>query len=291
MRAEFQQAVSQLVIEDERLVVLLGDIGVWAFRESIRDFPERVVNFGILEQAMISFAAGLSGAGYIPIVHSIAPFLVERPLEQIKVDFGYQNLPCNLVSVGGSFDYAALGGTHHSPGDIDALLSVPNVQILIPGHPKELASQIRQNYANSRISYFRLSETSNRQTFAKDGEKVRVLKRGSLGNVIGFGPIMDSLLAGLGSEDLTLVYMNEISEESVDQALEVVNEGPCVVAEPFYQATTAQLFLGQNRRVGLNIAFEGIARSFVHSYGTLEDQLERAGLTPSGLNNRILRHF
>ena len=291
MRGAFQSSISDLVQKDERMVVLLGDIGVWAFRESMRQFPGRVLNFGILEQSMVSFAAGLSAMGYIPVVHSIAPFLVERPLEQIKVDFGYQNLPGNLVSVGGSFDYGALGGTHHSPGDVDALLSIPNVQILVPGHSQELATQIRRNYSNSRISYFRLSESSNHEAFVSGDDSMSVVKRGRMGSVICFGPIMSSVIEAIAGEDLNLIYVNEISQKCIDLALEVVKHGTCVVVEPFYQATTAQVFFSKPLSSDVRIVFEGISRSFNHTYGNFQDQMERAELTPARLRSRILRHF
>jgi len=216
---------------------------------------------------------------------------VERPLEQIKIDFGYQNLPGNLVSVGGSFDYGALGGTHHSPGDVDALLSIPNVQILVPGHSQELATQIRRNYANSRISYFRLSESSNHEAFVSGDDSMSVVKRGRMGSVISFGPIMGSVLEAIAGEDLNLIYINEISQKCIDLALEVVKHGTCVVVEPFYQATTAQIFFSKPLSNDVRIVFEGISRSFNHSYGNFQDQMEKAELTPAKLRSRILRHF
>ena len=53
-------------------------------------------------------AAGINKSGLIPVVHTIAPFIIERAYEQIKLDLGYQNLAANLVSVGSAFDYAQL---------------------------------------------------------------------------------------------------------------------------------------------------------------------------------------
>ena len=96
--------------------------------------PLRAHNIGILEQSTIGLAAGLSLAGHFPIVHTIAPFLVERAYEQIKIDLGYQQLGSNLVSVGGSYDYAGLGCTHHCPADVGILNKIPGIEIIVPGH-------------------------------------------------------------------------------------------------------------------------------------------------------------
>ena len=109
MRGQFVKTVSKLIQNDERVVLLLADIGIYGFRDMLSNYPQRAYNIGVLEQSTISLSAGLSLSNLIPIVHTIAPFIVERALEQIKVDLCYQSLGANLVSVGASYDYAAWG--------------------------------------------------------------------------------------------------------------------------------------------------------------------------------------
>ena len=137
MRKQLVKTVSDILEKDPRVVLLLGDIGVYGFREAFEKYPKRVYNIGILEQASVGLAAGLALEGMIPIFHTIAPFMVERALEQLKVDFGYQGLGGNFISVGGSYDYASLGATHHCPGDVQILKTIPGAQIFVPGHPIE----------------------------------------------------------------------------------------------------------------------------------------------------------
>jgi transketolase len=137
MRKQFASTLYEMMKTDENICVLLGDIGVFGFRKCFEEFPTRTYNIGILEQSMISLAAGLSKTDLIPVVHTITPFIVERALEQIKVDFGYQKLNGNFISVGNSYDYAGLGCTHHCPGDIAILSSIPGIQLVAPGNDKE----------------------------------------------------------------------------------------------------------------------------------------------------------
>ena len=89
MRKQLADTVGDAIKADDKVVLLFGDVGTYGFRHAAAQFPSRVYNVGILEQSMVSMAAGLSMQGFIPVVHTIAAFLVERSFEQIKDDFGY----------------------------------------------------------------------------------------------------------------------------------------------------------------------------------------------------------
>jgi transketolase len=130
MRKQFTKTLQDILYSNNKTCLLLGDIGVFGFRNELKNIPDRAYNIGILEQSTISLAAGLAKTNIIPFVHTIAPFLVERAFEQLKVDFGYQGLNGNFISVGASYDYASLGCTHHCPGDVMCLLSIPNMEIM-----------------------------------------------------------------------------------------------------------------------------------------------------------------
>src|SRR5258708_37735039 len=174
MRQHMVETLEEMVELDERLVVLLADISASRFRP-----PQRVINLGIMEQTFISVAAGLAIEGFIPIAHTFVPFLVERPLEQLKDDFCYQELGGNFISTGASYDYGIEGMTHQGPGDIQILRSLPGMQIVVPGTALEFAQLFRQAYANGAPTYYRLSERSNTGEQAVEFGKLQVIKRGS----------------------------------------------------------------------------------------------------------------
>ena len=85
LRFESANFITKLSIKDKKIFVCVGDISERAFKKLNK---KNFLNIGIMEQTMISFTAGLSKVGFIPFVHTITPFLIERCLEQIKLDFG-----------------------------------------------------------------------------------------------------------------------------------------------------------------------------------------------------------
>ena len=113
--------------------------------------------------------AGLSKIGLTPVLHTIAPFLIDRSYEQIKLDFGYQNLPVNLVSVGGSFDYSQLGCSHHTYADVSMICHIKNSNVFIPGSDVEFDLLFSRQYKNHRINYFRLPNNPHGLIFNSNG--------------------------------------------------------------------------------------------------------------------------
>ncbi len=117
MRETFVATTTALLEEDPRTAVVLADISGDAFAPAMRRHPERVINVGIREQLMLGVAGGLALTGMRPIVHSYAPFVIDRAYEQIKLDLGHQDVGAVLVSIGASYDGASAGYTHMSPGE------------------------------------------------------------------------------------------------------------------------------------------------------------------------------
>jgi transketolase len=268
MRKQLVETVTDLLEQDERVVLLLGDIGVFGFREAFKKFPKRVYNIGILEQASVGLAAGLALDGMIPIFHTIAPFMVERAFEQLKVDFGYQKLGGNFISVGASYDYAALGCTHHCPGDVALLKTIPGMEIIVPGHPTELDITLRSMYDNGRPTYFRLSERSNECMcggVAQEGPDDKV--------VIAIGPMLDPTRKACEDLDVKVLY-------NIDTELYGIENS--VVVEPFYEGTLA------HEHSGLSI---GVPRRFLTNYGTAAEHDLACGLTPGVIRARIKAYF
>ena len=109
MRTVFAETASALLDEDPLAAVVLAEISVDMFGKAAARHPDRVLNVGIREQLMVSVGGGLALAGMRPIVHTYAPFLVERAYEQVKLDLAHQDAHAVLVSIGASYDAASAG--------------------------------------------------------------------------------------------------------------------------------------------------------------------------------------
>jgi deoxyxylulose-5-phosphate synthase len=160
MRNSFVEVVKRNLKEDSSLLVLLGDISVAAFfKPGSDELLEHVYNCGILEQSMVSFAAGTASLGYYPVIQTITPFLVERAFEQIKLDVVAQNNPCLLVGVGGGLEYSKLGYTHHCIWDTDILSNLEGIQLFVPTTKAEASFYVDYCIKNKIAAYIRLTDS------------------------------------------------------------------------------------------------------------------------------------
>jgi len=287
MRKTFSSLLEDLVVKDNRVVTLLGDIGVFSFRNTMNNFPERVVNIGILEQSMVGIAAGLSKQGLIPFVHTIAPFLVERAFEQLKIDFGYQGLSGNFVSVGASSDYSALGCTHHCPGDISILLTIPGFELFVPGTTNELSQAIESSYANNLPTYYRISEVRNTRDLSNSENKGTLVKEGTKCSVLVFGPILDKTLDALTDLDIEILYFYKLNPIDKDLIRRNCQSGKVLLIEPFYSGTMTSIVSSLLPKRSKIVSI-GYPRKFLRNYGTLQEQLEFIGFTEDKIRKTVV---
>ena len=109
MRRRFGKVINELAKKDDKIILIVGDIGYGIFDDFRKENPRKFFNLGICEQSIISVASGMALEGLKPWVYTITPFLIERPFEQIKLDIDQQNVDVKLV---GYSDYPTLGPTH-----------------------------------------------------------------------------------------------------------------------------------------------------------------------------------
>ncbi len=287
MRKQLAQTALSLLEKDEKFIVLLGDIGVFGFKKAFETFPSRVYNIGILEQSTVGVAAGLSMSGLIPMMHTIAPFLVERCVEQLKDDFCYQKLGGNFVSVGGSYDYAALGATHHCPGDIGILKNIPGMEIVIPGTATEFDSLFNQAYSNGNPTYFRLSEKENAGNNDVKFGKANVIQKGSKATVIAVGHMLDKVIDACKDEDVTILYYTTISPFDEETLKKNCVSGKILLCEPYYTGGLAFDIISALKPTPISIDTVGVPHQILNHYGKMEEHDEHLKITSSEIKRKL----
>lgn len=182
-----------------------------AFRPAQEVHPDRVINVGIREQLLIGVGGGLALTGLRPVVHTFASFLVERPFEQVKLDFGHQGTGGVLVSASASYDWPSGGYTHMAPGDVALLDTLDGWTVHVPGHPDEAEALLRHAYAagDDKV-YVRLSAQENAAPRPVDGLRFQTVREGGAGVVVAVGPLLDNVLAATEGMDLTVLYATTV---------------------------------------------------------------------------------
>ena len=143
MRYTFGKLINEIAKKDNKVYLLVGDIGYRVFDEFRYNYPKRFLNLGICEQSLISVASGMALEGLKPWVYTITPFLIERPFEQVKLDIDQQKANVNLV---GFADYPSLGPTH-SELDAKKLMSLmKNIKSFYPKNGSETEKFVKKTY-------------------------------------------------------------------------------------------------------------------------------------------------
>ena len=100
MRTAFINQLLEEARHNERVFLLVGDLGYHVIEPFATEFPDRFMNVGIAEQNMAGVAAGLAMTGYNVYIYSIGNFPTLRCFEQIRNDIAYHKANVKVVSVG-----------------------------------------------------------------------------------------------------------------------------------------------------------------------------------------------
>lgn len=161
MRAEFVSGLMRLAEQDERVILLTADLGWGVLDEFAARFPERLINVGVAEQAMVGVATGLASKGFVPYCYSIASFSVGRTFEFLRNGPAAHRLPVRVVGVGPGFEYSHDGFTHYALEDVGLLLNQPNTRIVAPRDSASAERFGATGFDFPGLVYIRLSKATS----------------------------------------------------------------------------------------------------------------------------------
>ena len=287
MRGEFAKLCLETVKSDSKSVVMVGDISHFLLRETEQVAPDRFYNIGICEQSMVGMASGMAIEGMRPIIHTIAPFLVERAFEQIKNDIGYQNTEVTIVTVGGTYDYSDLGCTHHCYGDIAMMRLIPNMQVFEPSTPQEFRTLFEKTWGNGLPKYFRLSKEQHSQDFEVEPEVMKVVRESKDDRwVFVSGHILDDVLE---SPNIGVIYvptLSSINKESYLEISKVIENAKKVYSvENHFTIGGLGDFVSETFNVVVNRI--GLERKFLTNYGNFSNLRRDAGMDRQSIIQKL----
>lgn len=193
-RDAFVAVLERLAAENPRIAAVCNDsVGSSKLGGFKTKFPDRLVNVGIAEQAMVGVGAGLANGGMLPFVCGASCFLTGRSLEQVKADIAYSNANVKLIGISSGMAYGELGPTHHSIEDFAWMRVLPNLPVIAPCDSIETAAAVEWAATYDGPVFLRLSRVGlpdllpvghvfqpGKANLLRDGDAVTLIANGTL---------------------------------------------------------------------------------------------------------------
>jgi transketolase len=297
VRGAFFRGLMDLAAQDDRVYLLVGDLGFGVVEPFMQKFPERFLNAGVAEQNMTGIAAGIALTGKIVFTYSIANFPILRCLEQVRNDVCYHRANVKIVSIGGGYSYGALGMSHHATEDLAILRALPEMTVIAPGDPFEAGAATHAAAAHDGPCYLRLGRAGEPVVHASNvefriGKAIRV-REGDALTLISTGAMLrttvdvaDALAArGTPARVLSMHTLKPLDAEAVLAAAR--ETGAIVTIEEHSVAgglggAVAEC-LAESCELRVPFKRLGIPTSFSAPPGTQEYLREQCGLSPKSI--------
>lgn len=235
MRTNFINQLIEEARHNDKIFLLVGDLGYHVIEPFAEEFPDRFLNVGIAEQNMAGIAAGLAMTGYNVYFYSIGNFPTIRCLEQIRNDIAYHQANVKVVSVGAGYAYGSLGATHQATEEIGALRVLPNMVVATPGDPLEARAITKISASYDGPMYIRLGKAGEKTVHSEDSINLKIgdicsviTREGNQTAVLACGNILDAALRQINDENLnydlySVPFVKPINKE---QLINIVKTHP-----------------------------------------------------------------
>lgn len=303
MRNKFADTLYEIGKVDDRICAIVADISPAGSMEKFRnEFPDRFINCGVAEQAMIGIAAGLALEGMRPFCYTIATFSIYRPFEMIRVDLCYQSLPVTVIGMGAGVIYSTLGSTHHTIEDIAIASSLPNMQVLAPCDPLEMRDATSWcAKISEKPTYMRLGKVGEPNFTDKADEKfsfgrLRYINKGSDIAIITYGTtikicseIQDELKKkGFSCSLISCHTIKPLDVEGIKKMLNDHKKVLCIEEHVKHGGLGEKIkILSSELNIKKKIDHYHLKDKFIHFYGSYEKLLSKHGID----KNIILKNY
>lgn len=157
-RRTFIDTLIELAEKDDKIVLIVPDVGFNYIEKFQNRFPERYFNLGVTEQSTILIASAMAIAGYKPYVYSMINFVLFRPYEMVRNGIVHHKANVKLLGVKGSSSYKFLGFSHNMTSEYEDIVACDNLGLVghVADSPEQVKMYITDEYVNQRPSYLRI---------------------------------------------------------------------------------------------------------------------------------------
>lgn len=235
-------AINQCIDCDNNVIALEADLAGASKSGRIQEkHPDNYIQCGIAEANMFGVAAGLSVKGFVPFVHTFAPFATRRVFDQLYLSGAYSKNTINIYGSDPGFTVAANGGTHTSFEDVAMMREIPGAIVVDVADDTQLDWVVKEFAKMEGIHYFRANRKPVRNVYQK-GSTFSLGK----GNVLTQG------------QDVLIITAGQLVSDALDCAQHLQEEGvSCEVIDMFtIKPLDVDLILSESKGKKAIVTFE-----------------------------------
>ncbi len=200
-------------------------------------FPERFIQMGVSEQALVAIGVGLALDGKIPFTASYAVFSPGRSWDQVRTNVCLNNVNVKIVGAHAGVSVGPDGATHQALEDIAIMRVLPRMTVI---HPCDAVEARKATLAAAELNgpvYLRFAREKT-PVMTKDetafviGQAV-VMRDGHDCAIIASGPLLyNALLAAeeLSKEKISCRVINNHTIKPLDEPTLVAAAKDCGAA-------------------------------------------------------------
>lgn len=298
MQSAYIGKLMEIAEKDHNVLHILADSGTGYDEMFRRNFPEQIYNFGIAEENMVTAAAGMATVGKIPFVFTAGAFLAYRSMEFIRDDLCFQNLNVKVVGMGSGLAWSSLGPTHHTTEDFSVLRAIPNLMILSPATPKQVAECVEIAYNHFGPVYIRIGMNHEKEYFSDDysinTQHNDVMKDGDDATIYVTGSILEEVMnaAEMLEKDGINVKVVNVCVMKPFSDIDIVQDKSKLI----FTVEEHNIYGGLGSMVSETVAYNGLCKKvhpigikdvFASGYGKHAEVRAQNGLDAMSIYNEI----
>lgn len=199
LRSVFVETLQDMMERNKKVIALEADLGgASGFSKIQVTHPNQFINVGIAEANMAGVAAGLSLRGFVPYIHSFAPFASRRMYDQIFLSGAYAHNNIKIYGSDPGVCVAVNGGTHTAFEDIAMMRAIPNAMVFDPADATQLKWLLNELEGIHGIQYIRANRKTVRDIYSPDSTfeigKGNTIKHGNTVLLISMGEVLSSAI-------------------------------------------------------------------------------------------------